>query len=357
MSLLDSLLGGTRAKSILFIDISADSVAGAYTYYKNNELPALLYSRRFPIEIRKGEPHEEAMLRALKLLGETLVREGAPALMRACGNGRAETILVSIDAPWQQTTIRTEHFGKKSTFVFTKPMVMTALEKTSIAPDGKYLADESIIGTILNGYETRDPYGKKVQRAEVIILTSFVEEKIATGIAVLLKKLYHTEHVLLIAGTSLRYQTMLKIFPHERDALIFDAAGSLTSIGLVRRGLLVAVVEVPSKFTANSWIEQISTQLTELSKQYPLPRTIFLLAREPEITLLHQKLDATKLSKLWLSDNPPKIVAVLTSHIASSIRQVTTAQPDLQMLLMTLFGQNRLPEKKIDTHSTAILAE
>lgn len=357
MSFLSNLFRGAVAKSILFIDISADSVAGAYTHYTNNELPALLYSRRFPIEIRKGEPHAQAMLRALEVLGTTLIREGAPVLLRASGHGHAETILVSIDAPWQQTTVRTEHFARKSAFIFTKAMVTTALEKTSAAPEGKYLADESIIGTILNGYETRSPYGKKVQRAEVVILTSFVEEEIAKGIAMLLKKLYHTEHVFLMAGSSLRYQTILQVFPHEHDALIFDAAGSLTSIGLVRKGLLVAVVEVPSKYTADSWVEEIGSQLSKLSTEYPLPRTIFLLARESEIVLLQKKLDAAKLAKLWLSDNPPKVVAVLTNHVAGSVRQVSAAPPDLQLLLMAIFGQHHIPEKRIATHNGSILAE
>ena len=41
----------TRSKSTVFIDISADSVAGAYVHYIEKELPVLLYMQRFPIEI------------------------------------------------------------------------------------------------------------------------------------------------------------------------------------------------------------------------------------------------------------------------------------------------------------------
>lgn len=355
MSFFTNFFHGTRARSLVLIDISADSVAGAYAHYKDGELPTLLYTRRFPIEIRKDEPHERAMLRALEILGTTLIREGVPVLTRVIGHGNADSILVSIDAPWQQTSIRNERFERKSPFVFTKSMVNTALEKTSVAAPGKFLADESIIGTILNGYEMRDPYGKKVHRAEIIVLASFIDEQVAINIATLLQKIYHTPRMRLIAGSSLRYQAMLKVFPHERDALIFDAAESLTSIALIRKGLMIDVVEVPGRYTHESWVENIGSQLGELAQHYPLPRTIFLLARESETTSLRDRLDGANLGKFWLSNNSPKIVAVLASHLAALIRQVAAAPPDLQLLLMALFEQDRSSEEKLDTHRVSPL--
>ena len=355
MSVFTNVFHRTRTRSVILIDISADSVAGAYAHYKDGELPTLLYTRRFPIEIRKDEPHERAMLRALEILGTTLIREGSPALARAIGHGNADSILVSIDAPWQQTSIRNERFERGTPFVFTRSMITAALEKTSVAAPGKFLADETIIGTILNGYEMRDPYGKKVHRAEIIVLASFIDEQVAIAIATLLQKIYHAPRMRLIAGSSLRYQAMLKVFPHERDALIFDAAESLTSIALIRKGLMIGVVEVPDRYTHESWVENIGSQLSELAQHYPLPRTIFLLARESETASLRERLNGAHLGKFWLSNNSPKIVAVLASHIAALIRQVTAAPPDLQLLLMVLFEQDRSVEEQLDTHRASTL--
>lgn len=333
-----------RAESVAFIDIAADSVGGAYARYTESETPEIIYTRRLPIEIRKDEPHESAMIRALKALGDELIREGAPALMRATGSGTANTILVSVDTPWQETKVRTEHFERANPFVFTKSIVASAMEKTSVVPKGKLLADESIIGTILNGYETHDPYGKKVHRASIVILTSFIDEPIAEGIAATLRGIYHTKNILLIVGSSLRYQAMRAVFPHEHEALILDATGSLTSIALVRKGLFVALAEVPPAIGDSPWVHTVTNEIAELAKQYPLPRTIFLLARESEISSFREKLDAANLGELWLSDNPPKIVSVLASHIVGSVRQTTSAPPDLQLLLMTLFWQHRPSE-------------
>ncbi|MDP2650136.1 MAG: hypothetical protein Q8P16_01080, partial [bacterium] len=323
-----------RAESVVFIDIAADSVGGAYAHFERGlpvgpqgETPTLVYAQRLPIKVRKDEPHERALTRALEELGNDLIREGAPALMRATGSGSAETILVSVDTPWQETKVRIENFERAKPFIFTKSIVATAMEKTSTVPHGKLLADESIIGTILNGYETSEPYGKKVHRASVIILTSLIDKTISEDIAETLGNLFHTTNILSIAGSSLRYQAMRAAFPHERDALILDAIGPLLSVALVRKDLLVAVIDVASATTADvgSWVQKVIDEFTELAKDHPLPRTIFLLAQEKDVSSLEQTLNETNLGGLWLSDNPPKIVPVRAGHITNFIKQVTTA--------------------------------
>lgn len=342
MSFFDNFFGKKKSESIVLIDIGTDSVAGAYAQFTEGEQPVMHYTRRLPIEIRTNEPQDDAMLRALGILGDALIREGAPVLMRNTGSGSTDTVLVSVDAPWQKTSVRTEYFEQKDPFIFNKNMVRAALEKTSVAPAGQLLVDESIIGTILNGYETKNPYGKEARRASIVILTSLIDEKVAQGIQKTLRGLYHTKNILTIAGSSLRYQAMRIAFPHERDALILDATGPLTSIALVRRDLLVDVVEIQiHKAGTAIWLRTLTDELAALAERFPLPRTIFLLAREPDIVSIRETLDEAGLGKLWLSDNPPKIVSVLASHLVGLIRETTTAPPDISLLLMALYFQRR----------------
>jgi len=343
MSFLTFLRKTKKAESVVLIDIGAESVAGAYARYMEGEIPTLLYTRRLPIEIRRGEPHEAAMLRALLVLGDALIREGAPILMRATGSGNAHTILVSVDTPWQKTSVRTENFERADPFVLTKSMVTTAMQETSASVPGKHLADDSIIGTILNGYETHNPYGRKVRRASVIVLSSLIDEKIADGITTALRGLFHTTNILSIAGSSLRYQAMRTAFPHEHDALILDATGPAVSIALVRRGLFIDLAEISNASNKRTWVAKVIGEFAAIAEKYPLPRVIFLLARESDISLLQQTLTEMNLEKLWLSDNPPKIVSVLASHLNGLVRQSTATPPDLQLLLMALYYQHRFP--------------
>lgn len=345
MSFVSLFHNKKKSESVVLIDINADSVAGAYAHYRDGELPVILYTRRFPVEAREGEPQERAMLRALAVLGDTLIREGAPILSRATGSGSNDAILVSIDAPWQKTSARTEHLEQETPFVFTKDLTATMLEKTrTIAPE-ELLVDESIIGTILNGYETREPYGRKAHRADIIVLTSLIEESVARDVISIFRGVYHTKHITPIAGSSLRYLAIQEAFPHENDALILDVAGSTVLIALVRKGLLVAIAEASGVDTADVLTQNVKNELIELAKQYPLPRTIFLIARESEVAALRQTINIANLGKLWLSDNPLKIVFVLSSHIVGFVRQTNAAQPDLHLLLMALYYQHCVREK------------
>jgi|CXWL01.1.fsa_nt_gi hypothetical protein len=330
-----------QGESIILIDIGADGVAGAYVRYEGSEQPTLLYARRLPIEVRTDEVHERAMLRALNLLGQDLISEGAPILLRATGSGSATTILVSVDAPWQETLVRTENFEAAEPFLFTKNLVEKRLEETTHKSDEKLLVDESIISTTLNGYETHNPYGNKIHRASIIVLTSFIEEKVANNITTALRSLFHTTHILPITGSSLRYQALRILFPHEDEAIILDAtANSLIAVGLVRKGVFALLVQVPIP-SGKEWVLMVKEELGEVAKTYQLPRTIFLLAREPEILSLKETLDKADFSSLWLSDNPPKIVSVLQSHVSAMIRQTTASPVDIVLLLMALFWQKR----------------
>ncbi|TSA44478.1 hypothetical protein D4R49_00040 [bacterium] len=332
-----------NTEAVVLIDISTSSVAGAYATFVAGAQPTILYMKRLPVEVHDKEQKTRAMLRALKLLGDTLIREGAPSLLRATGSGRADSVLVSIDAPWQETSVRTEHFEQNEPFVFTREMVAAALEKTSTAPPGKLLADESVIGTTLNGYQTNDPYEKEANRAAIIVLTSLIDRRVAESIKEVIRGVFHTKDIFPIAGSSLRYQAMRITFPHERDSLIIDAtSGEVTSLSLVRKSLLVNTTEVRNH-TKNAalWAKSVADALKDLSSRYPLPRTVFLLAHEPELSLLREALDAEKLERFWLSDNPPKVVSVLGSHVSTLVRQTTTSLADLSLLLMALFRYNR----------------
>ena len=330
-----------KGRAAVLVDVRETSVAGAYLYVAPASPPALLYTRRLPIEAREHEPRFKAMLRALSVLLDAMVREGAPALARTAGSGSVGSILGSIDAPWQETSVRTEHFEGDEPFTFTKNMVDEAIRKTALEPSSRVLADESIVGMLLNGYETRRPYGKRVRRAAVTILSSRLSPEAAEGARRALSEAYHTDRVDLIAGSALRYQALRAAFPHEHMMLIVDARGPLTSIELVRDNLLVAVKEVSEegKERRGTGVEQA---LKELAGEYPLPRTIFLLAEAEESSSLEAMLASAQMLSLWLSEHPPKIVKVLPSHLRGLVVQTDGTPADLPLLLAALYAAGRM---------------
>jgi hypothetical protein len=339
MSFVKKLFRRERKETVAFIDIGARSVAGAYVRFVGKEMPTVVYTSRLPIEIQPNEEHAVAMLRAVELLTKTMREEGIPALVRAIRKHSIDSILVSVDAPWQETVVHVEKIAQENAFVFTKRVVTETVQKVTPTEPGKVYVDASVVGTILNGYEMHDPYGKRVQHAKIIVLTSRMDEQVAMRIRGAVRGLSRTKHVALIAGTSLRYQAMRVAFQHEHDALILDATGPFPEVALVHKGFLVAAAEAPEGLIAAEGVTSgdLTRGLAELAKSYPLPRTIFLLARFDQMDAVKKALDSVSFGTLWLSDNPPRIIPLLTSHMAGLVKQMSTNPPDLPLLLMALY--------------------
>lgn len=346
MELFANLFRGKgKQTAAVLVDVGADSIGGAYATFSERGLPMMHYAKRIPVDTRHGELLERSVLRALRTLADTLIREGAPALARATGSGRAPTILVSIDAPWQKTSVRTEHIEKERKFTFTRELVAEAVGRTSSSSD-KLLVDESVVGAVLNGYETRDPYGKKASRASVVVLTSLIDAQMAKHVTTVLREAYHSEDIRYAAGSSLRFQALYTAFPHERDALIIDVPGPHTSIMLVRNGLFAAIADIKDAPTATAWVRAVESELSALAKTYPLPRVVFLLARDTTRVSIRETLDAARLERLWLSDHPPKTISVLPGHLGGLVRQMSAIAPDTTLLLMAFFFQAREMEER-----------
>lgn len=331
----------TLVESVVLIDIGATSIAIAYVHYQKDTLPELLYSERIPIEEQENETREHAMLHTLETLGNGAIGRGVSALTRATGKGESDLILVSIDAPWQETHVRSETFETAEPFIFTHKLVNNKLEETRSSTSEKMIVDETIIGSTLNGYETRNPYGKKAQYASIVILTSLIEKGIAKGIVSTLHRLFHTNDILPIAGNSLRYQAIRLLFPYEQDAIILDASNdTFISIALIRKGIFVTLFQVPEIREDESLINTLTNELSLMATRYPLPRTIFLLSRESDTTVLAQALNYAPFTKLWFSETPPKIILISVSQMSAAVKQ-SSESTDLICSLMAIYYQNR----------------
>lgn len=324
---------------MLHVDIGARRVAGALVRYVGSDIPTVVYTRVCAIDLHEGEEHSAAMLRALAALVAVLAEEGVSELVRAVRRHKIDSVLVSIDAPWQETAIHSERVVEEQEFVCTERMVSDLVANMSAPVAGKTYVDASVVGTILNGYEVHDPYGKRARNATFIILTSLIDDAVVAGVREAVHSLTRTKRVALIAGTSLRYQALRVVFRHEDNALILDATGPLPEVALVHNGFLVATAETPDgpAVSGQASTEDFMRGFADLAKQYPLPPTIFLLARFDEMEAMKAKLDAVKFNTLWLSDNPPRIIQLLTSHMTGLVRQLTTTPPDLPLLLMALY--------------------
>ena len=336
------MFGNNSGESVAFIRVNEESVGGAYAHFTKGSPPQIAYVKRVDIEKRSGEAAEAGVARALATLGEFLIKEGAPALARLAHSGKVAYVLVAIDAPWQETAIRQEKIERTAPFTFTKSILNAALSKSAQVPDGAVLADESIVGTVLDGYETKSPIGKHVSRVNVIILNSYLDGKIAETVATAMRSTFHLSEnrIRFVAASSVRYQAVRTLFPHEEDFLLIDTSSHSIVTALVRRKLLVAVEHQPLPNPAANvadWAPGIKKTLEQITTRFPLPRTIFFIAADADRNALKELFMSPTFAEIRLSTEPPQVIGVDESHTLDQIKLTGEAIADLGLISLVLF--------------------
>ncbi len=351
-----------NSENLLIFDITAHSVAGAYVEITENTAPRFFYTKRVPVEISETTEPEEQLLAALGALSGALIAEGAPLKYRATKTGHVDTEMLSIGYPWQKNEIHTKTFDRGQDFIFTKEMRDYALEE--IAPEKDWLSTgKLLLATLLNGYHIGNPIGKKVGRADLLMLSSSVNKEITEKLTKTLRKSFHQSqpHITALAPTI--YFVMQDLYPHEEEVLIMNISRGITDIALVKKHLLVDVMNVavgtevcattsttqtdmlatPQILTdtyteaEQTWISAISKIFSECSSRQGLPRTIFLLTEGDTGLCFKRLLDSKEIRALWLSDTKLNIVPLEEKHFASFVKMEGEAKQDLYLSLLALY--------------------
>jgi hypothetical protein len=371
--------GGNRKRcSVALIDIDSVSVGGALAHYDGQKPPAIHYTTRKQIVQRPDEEPLAAMLRSLDESARELIHKGGPALRRAAGSGHLHRVIVRIGAPLQQTIIRRERVEDPKSFIFTRTLVRDIVRRGTQLPDTYESSEETLVATLLNGYDTPDPYGKHAKFAELIILSSYLEKTVATGVRKVLRSVYHTHALTITAFASAAYSVFRRLFPHEKNFLVLKITGEATELIFIKGGTLVKVSSLMQgintilrqahsgvtqgdagdgqlagnpldpaqnlRFSQSveaaqaAWLKNMEALLREFAAEQALPRTIFLVTSDDARDYFTRLLDDTSLKSLWLSDEPLRVIGISSTTLASFITNGAEAEPDVFLALMALYA-------------------
>lgn len=376
---------------MVLITIGSSACSGAYVEYKTGKQPTIHYSTRHVIESRKDEDLKASMLRTLDAIGTDLIEVGAPALRRETGSGSVDGVLVSVAGPWQETKVRTETINPGKPFTFTRHMLSEIIASGSHIPEDRVSFGESVIATILNGYDIPDPFGKEANRAEIVILSSTLDKDVTEQVRTRVRRLYHTHDISFAAFAPVTYAVLRDLYPHERDFLALDVAAEDTDLAFVKGGLLVDVGTLqfglnnlldathdaermtieeeagtarPSlgnqpgyispdrnaRFSERAdaardqWLKGLADLLKQFAQLHPLPRTLFVLAQPNARDYLKRALDTNILHELWLSDEPLSVIAITSEQFSGKLRTKADTETPIFLAILALY-QKRLLRK------------
>lgn len=377
------LFGRTSRSSSVLITVGSSKVSGAYVEYANNQPPTFHYTATRAIEPHEGEEEKAAMLRALELVGNELIEIGAPALRRATGSGRVDQVLISMAGPWQDTQVRTQAVNPGKQFTFTRAMLGELVTGSAQLPPDRVSLGDTVIATILNGYQVPSPIGKKANRAEAVILSSTLDRQTMEDVRQRVRRLYHTHTISFVTFLPTAYAVLRDLYPHERDFLMLDVSAAGTGLAFVKSGLLVNIGRVPLGLTAllsatraaermtieeeagiaqkvgdqpgyvnpdrnarftvradaarDEWLKGLADLLKDFAKSQALPRTLFLLTESGARDYLKRALDSDILHALWLSDEPLTVITVLPEQFSSKLKAVGHADPSIFLNILALY--------------------
>jgi hypothetical protein len=337
--------------NVAVVDIRSSSVGVAYAMLGKGA-PRLVCSVRHPLDPHATEPLLDALPRTLEKVLHQLVTTGAPILHKASGSGKVDKVLVTFSAPWHSSRVYSHVIEQDRSFVFTRQFLNESLKEKGEQVANHTSVSEIVIATMLNGYEVQNPFNKRVKRAELILLSSSLDDDLMEVVGKLVRKALHQSHIEFGAFMPEAYGILRDIYPHQRDFVLMDVGNEATDMLLAKHGLLVSVSSVlhgvgeiaraargvglsspnvpvapnsatmldPSRnlsFEAKVeqaeqvWLNEIKFAMSEVARQEPLPRTVFLISEESVKDFLARLLDAPDLRSLWLSDEALAIVPVL----------------------------------------------
>jgi hypothetical protein len=359
-----------KTKSLVLVDISSSSVGAAYARTTPNGPTVLVHSVRAPIAASSTDISTELMLRTLDGVLRDLRQNGAPALHKLSGSGSVQGVFVLVGAPWQNTEIHIETLVEEKLFTITETLLLEAKKKIK-TPEGYYRSEESILGSVLNGYETPEPVGKRAKRAEIIVLSATIKEETAKLLRSTLGTFSSLHAVNFTELPSLIARAAKTVFPHEKDYLALRVSGEATELVLVKHGFPIFIATVPtgldafrhaaqengfSSFpdggdsidrtksvgldikladTERRWVSALITHLSTFTEKHALPRTVFLITEEHAGAFLRRVLDAPDMHALWLSDEPLAVIRLESKQFNTN---VVYAHEDSDDVVLSMLG-------------------
>jgi hypothetical protein len=360
-----------KAKSVLLIDIASSSIGAAYARVTPNAPAAILYSVRLPIDSTSSDMQSALMLRTLDAVLRELRQTGAPLLRRRTGSGSVHSVHVHLGAPWQEVQIEVETFADGKPFVFTEALLEKA-KKAAEVPEGRFRSEEAVLGAVLNGYKTMMPVGKKVQRAEVIVLNATIEAEVAKLIKSTLGSFSLLHDVRFSSIPSLVLAAIPAAFPHEKDYLVLRVSGEATELLFVKNSFPMKYASFPSGLGEFARVakssgfqsfpdggdsidlkqkEETDTRMTDVTRRFTsavvqrlyeytsahaLPRTLFLITDSEAFSVIQRALNAPDMHALWLSDEPLAIAALESKFFSEAVGHEVGVAEDLVLDLLSL---------------------
>lgn len=244
----------SKSNAIAVFDISSSSVGGAHVLLENKDsnhtVSILVQERR-----DSGLEDEINIERFIEDTAKTL--EVVINHVRAADVHHPSAIQVVLGSPWYNSFTRTIIYNKSTLFTCTERLVDSLIEKEIAfllkqpTDDGTpfsssfNVAEQQLSHILLNGYETTDPYGKKVQSLELTLHVTLIPKIVSERFTGILRRSYGNRKIQVTTGSYAAFVVLRDNGTMAPDCLIVDVGEEVTDVAFVKNNLLVSQQSFP----------------------------------------------------------------------------------------------------------------
>ena len=315
---------------IIILDIGSGSIGGAFASVDKGRTPEIIFSTRKDIPFQEKLNFQRFLDSMIKTLEEMFV-----TLKSSGGAVQIDQVFCVLASPWYASQTRLIRYAQPEPFAVTEKGLAKLLQKeidlfrtsplferARVGDNPPEIMESKNIQMKLNGYEVRNPYGKKALELEVALYISMIPSNIFKSINESITKFWHVPNVHFSSFAFTAFDTIRDIFSDEKTFLFMDISGEVTDISLAKDNVLLESISFPAgknmlvrslmhsmKTTSaiaiselNLYLENKSTrehakQIEEVlgkasaewriffedasaqfAKEFPIPRTIFYTA-------------------------------------------------------------------------------
>lgn len=234
-------------------DIGSGSIGGALVAIDGAEPPEILFAARRELPFQE----KLSFQRFLEAMEKTL-EELAVSVQKASGKVRIDEAFCILASPWYASQTRLIRYSQEAPFTVTEKGLAKLIEKEIAQFRDSKLFARSKVGDAppdimeaksmqikLNGYDVRDPFGKKVSELELAAYISMLPPNIRRVIETAIKKFWHVPHVRFSSFSFSAFDTIRSIFPDEPSFLFMDISSEVTDISLAKDNILLESISFP----------------------------------------------------------------------------------------------------------------
>jgi hypothetical protein len=327
-------LFGRHAKSgqnfVIVFDIGSASIGGAFVSVERGKNPEIIFTTRRDIPFQEKLNFQRFLDSMIKTLEEMFV------LMQKAGGGvRVDLAFCVLASPWYASQTRLVHYNQEVPFTVTEKGLAKLIQKEielfrdsklfvrskvgDVAPE---IMESKNIQMKLNGYEVRDPFGKKASELEIALYISMIPANIYQSINESIRKFWHVPDVHFSSFSFTTFDVIRDIFTEETSLLFMDISGEVTDISLSKDNVLLESITFPAgknmliralvnamqstpavaiselrlylegksnrehaiqvkkalDTVAKEWLTFFEDALAQFAAEFPIPRTIFYTA-------------------------------------------------------------------------------